>query len=324
MTALRAALVVLGLLVLPRLDAAGTGTAVLHDVGMARHAPTGGGVDHQLPADTLAAGEEAPADTSGLFDLDETAPADSAEDAGSDEDEAYDRASVPVDTAAVAARPVPRAILDRFRANPDYRYDGRVGERGPSALSRLWDWFVRTYLSPASKAVFSRPGRTVLVVLAFALLIALAIRLVHAGGGGLFGRRDAPGGQAGDILLDADRIEDVDLDALLSRARAAGRFRDATRFRFLRGLQRLAAAGLIVWERHKTDGDYLREVRAHHRPALTAAFAEAARAFAWVWYGEAPLDAARYARVEATLDRLDGALNAPSPPATTHPAEAPV
>ena len=246
----------------------------------------------------------------------DTARADAYDDplAPAEDDETAEPPSsgVPLDTARVAARPVPQAALDRLRADPAYHYDRRAGERGPSLLERLWDWFVRTYLRPAGEAAFSRPGRDAFVLLALLGLVALVLWLV-GWSGGVFARgdraaADAPGGP----LLDAERIEDVDLAGLLSRARAAGRFRDATRYRYLLGLQRLAADGLLAWAPHKTDGEYLRDLRRHDRPALTAAFADAARAFAWVWYGEAPLDAARFARVEALLDRLDGARPAPA------------
>ncbi len=85
-------------------------------------------------------------------------------------------------------------------------------------------------------------------------------------------------------------------------------WRAATRWRFLVSLRRLGAAGVLRLDAHKTDGDYRREIRGAGRP-LARAFADAADAFAWVWYGAAALDADRFARVETTFDRLDAALD---------------
>jgi len=95
---------------------------------------------------------------------------------------------------------------------------------------------------------------------------------------------------------------------LLRQAMAEGHHREAIRFRYLRVLQRLAADGVVVWQKHKTNRDYLAEVQRSGRADLAAPFGEVTRLFAWVWYGEAPVDAVRYGRMTASFDRVEAAL----------------
>jgi hypothetical protein len=145
-------------------------------------------------------------------------------------------------------------------------------------------------------------------------------RLLGGEGGGLFARRD--GGRKGTEvgpMLDADDIAEVDLEALLARAAAEGRGRDVVRYRFLRALQALAAAGAIEWRKAKTNRHYATEVR-DAAPAAAGAFDEAARVFAWVWYGGHPLDPPAAGAADRALDRLEAAVEALEPAAVAAPA----
>jgi len=143
-------------------------------------------------------------------------------------------------------------------------------------------------------------------------------RLVGGEGGGLFARRDRRQAGAGaGPMLDVDDIAEVDLAALLAIALAEGRPRDVVRYRFLLALQRLADARVLAWRKDKTNRQYATEVRAA-APAAAGAFDEASRVFAWVWYGDHPLDVPAAGAAERALDRLDAAverIGAPAPEA---------
>ncbi len=194
----------------------------------------------------------------------------------------------------LAARPVPTAVLDAYRADPDFRYDHPAAE-GPSLLQLFWSWLSREVLQPLADASTTEGGTWVLGALAVVGLAWVLARVLRAGPGGVFSRDPA---RAGADLLDADAIAAVDLDARLAEALAGGRHREAVRWRFLRLLQRLDGAGRIAWRRDKTNLDYVREVAA-------APFADAVRVFDHVWYGERPVDARRYARLDAVLARAE-------------------
>lgn len=204
----------------------------------------------------------------------------------------------------LAARAVPRAVLDAYRADPDFQY-ARPDAEGPSLAALVWQWVTRTLLAPLAEASQSDWGTWALVALAVAALAWAVTRVLRVEGGGVFarpGRLSAVG-----PLLDAEQIGAVDLGPLLAAALAEGRLRDAVRFRFLVLLQRLDAAGALAWRRDKTNRDYAREVAARGGGgAAASAFAEAARAFDYVWYGERPVDAARYARLDPLFARAEG------------------
>jgi hypothetical protein len=225
--------------------------------------------------------------------------------------EAREPPNAPFDTAAVVPRPVPEAALDRFRADPDYHYED-VGAAGPSLWELFWRWVNETFLDPIARNTSSRFWRWFWPVLAALVLAAVLVRLFLGGGGGLFARRGAAVPE-GAILLDAEDIEAVDLEALLRRALAERRHRDAVRFLYLRALQALAGGGLVEWQKDKTNRDYLRELR-RTAGALERPFDDLTRLFEWVWYGEAAVDEARFAAVQARFDRFGEALRAATAP----------
>ena len=140
-------------------------------------------------------------------------------------------------------------------------------------------------------------------------------RLLRADVGPLFGRKDEAVEAASGELLDVDDISTVDLGSMLARALEDGRLRDAVRFRYLLALQALDGAGAIAWRRDKTNRDYVREARAASGD-LARPFADVTRAFDYVWYGERPVDRARFDRLGDRFDRLDAALREARPRAT--------
>jgi hypothetical protein len=198
-------------------------------------------------------------------------------------------------------------VLERFR-DADHRYGHDLRER-PSWWDQFWAWVRDNIVRPltSSKAEFF--WKVIAPILAVLGVGWALYRLVGGEGSGLFARRDRRRkGEAG-ILLDVDDITTVDLEALLAAARADGRSREVVLFRNLRALQGLAAREVLKWRKDKTNRHYAVEVRAA-APAAAAAFDEASRVFAWVWYGDHPLDAAASAAAEAALTHLDDAVSA--------------
>jgi hypothetical protein len=78
---------------------------------------------------------------------------------------------------------------------------------------------------------------------------------------------------------------------------AAGRFREAVRAVYLAVLSRLHQQRLLRYERTRTNGEYVREVRLAQQapPALHAAFARLTAQFEGRWYGDAGCAAGDYA-----------------------------
>lgn len=84
-----------------------------------------------------------------------------------------------------------------------------------------------------------------------------------------------------------ENIEDVDIQTLLSRARAEGDFRLAVRLYYLGLLKRLHVLNMIVWKKDKTNRDYLAELCANgsHFDEIR----KLTNSYESAWYGEHPI-----------------------------------
>lgn len=84
-----------------------------------------------------------------------------------------------------------------------------------------------------------------------------------------------------------ENIEDVDIQTLLSRARAEGDLRVAVRLYYLGLLKRLHELKMIVWKKDKTNRDYLSELFANgfHFDEVR----KLTNSYESVWYGEHPI-----------------------------------
>ena len=210
--------------------------------------------------------------------------------------------TVPVDTLSSLAAP---ARLDAYRADPDFQYD-RPEAAGPSLWEQFWAWVYRTFVEPVFDNTTAEMWEWIAVIAGVLALAWVVTRLLRTEGGSPFARRDRALADVGP-LLDVDDIEAVDLDALLADAVARGAYREAVRYRYLVLLQRAAEVGVVAWRRDKTNRDYLAEARASDA-ALARPFAQATRVFDYVWYGERPVDGARYAALAPTFERVEAAL----------------
>lgn len=206
-----------------------------------------------------------------------------------------------------APRDAPQPQLDELRANPDFQYEDPEAET-PSLWDRFWMWVARTFLQPIGEGVTSRPTQWALMTLAGLAILWVLVRFLRGEGSGLFGRKDIDAGEVGELLLDVENIEDVDLGSRLADAIRDGDHRAAVRLRYLLALQVLAQKGHIEWARDKTNRTYVLEARQSAGAEVGRAFADVTRVFDHVWYGGLRVDADRYARFENRFDRLDTQL----------------
>jgi len=208
---------------------------------------------------------------------------------------------------AVSPRLAPEAALEELRANPDFQYEDPEAET-PSLWDRFWMWVARTFLKPIGDGVTSKPTQYGLMALAAVAILWILVRFLRGEGSGLFGRKDVASSEVGELLLDVEDIESVDLGSRLADALRDGDHRAAVRLRYLLALQRLAQSGHIEWARDKTNRTYVVETRQSAGADVGRAFADVTRVFDHVWYGGLSVDAARYARFEGRFDQLDAQL----------------
>ena len=84
-----------------------------------------------------------------------------------------------------------------------------------------------------------------------------------------------------DNILDEEQIEENDFDALLKLALSKEEYRSALRIMFLKSLQILNKKEVIIYQKNKTNYEYLSEI---NKQKLKPVFQKASDSFSWVWY----------------------------------------
>lgn len=98
-------------------------------------------------------------------------------------------------------------------------------------------------------------------------------------------------------------LHEAEIDRFLREALAAQNYRLAVRLYFLAVMKELSLKQIIEWQKDKTNGVYLREVRANSRDWYED-FARVTLIFEYVWYSEKPFTAEGYAEVEPFYKNL--------------------
>lgn len=96
-------------------------------------------------------------------------------------------------------------------------------------------------------------------------------------------------------------LTQIDLQALIDKALKQGDYRLAVRYMFLKSLKELSGKQLIQWHFEKTNNDYLGELTT---PDLKKEFKTVSRLYDYIWYGEFPIDRARFAKAKVRFDQL--------------------
>ena len=96
-------------------------------------------------------------------------------------------------------------------------------------------------------------------------------------------------------------LHETDLDRFLREALEKRDYASAIRIYYLQIIKSLSEKNAITWSREKTNRDYLRETRDYR---LGEAFHTVTRAYEHIWYGNQPLSAADYARLEPQFKNL--------------------
>ncbi len=93
-----------------------------------------------------------------------------------------------------------------------------------------------------------------------------------------------------------------------ARQESEGDYRRAYRALFLAILLKLDQAGIVAFERGRTNGEYLRSLRRANRKELSDLFAPLTLDFDLRWYGEKPTTAEDAAAMRGEYDRLEKIL----------------
>ncbi len=233
---------------------------------------------------------------------------DTAASATADDDETTvatpaDTATGPLtireDQSVITPRLPQDTLVESFRNDPDFIYQ-EAAKPGQSFFEKLFAWLLRWL----GRIFHNEVTGNTLPYVFFGLIVAFMIwKLVGADTGGIFARRDRK------VEIDPREVEEniheMDFDTLIADAVAEGRLRRAVRLLYLKLLKQMTDRGMIDWRIDKTNRDYLRELDAS---PLREPFAEATRAFEYVWYGDFAIDAASFSSIRAMFDGLAGSV----------------
>lgn len=96
-------------------------------------------------------------------------------------------------------------------------------------------------------------------------------------------------------------IHEINFEGEIEKAMSARNYRLAVRLLYLRSLKYLSDAHLIEWHIEKTNEDYLRELAGAPQHNL---FSMLTHQFEYVWYGDFPVDAQKFQRINELFLKL--------------------
>lgn len=196
-------------------------------------------------------------------------------------------------TLSVTADP---AGLSRILARQEFQWKDRITE--PNALQKLWQR-IQAALDRLAQTIFGfQGGDYIFGAGALIVFIAMVLYLLR---NLLFGfvaeSRLAPRVRAGSEELTADSAL-----AAAQNLSQGGDYRSAVRYLYLSALLLLEERGLLVYDRTRTNREYLRSVSGY--PELETSLRFVVEVFDRVWYGYQPLEDRDYQFYERQVGKL--------------------
>lgn len=241
---------------------------------------------HETPADTL----EQP-----VVEADSLTNADNDEAIIIEEREAVFRR----DTGQIEihVRKIDTALISKFRNDPVFDYDERLPARD------LWKEFIQWLGSklrkwfPKIKNVQLENFFKIVFIVAAVILIVLIVWMILRGSfTGVLGKKS----DAGNVVIPSEEnIRELNLDELIATHIAAGNYRFAIRYMFLKVLKILDKNKQIKWKPDKTNYEFGNEIK---DAGARTVFFRLAYIYDVVWYGNFPLDKEQFENLKTQYD----------------------
>lgn len=198
-----------------------------------------------------------------------------------------DTAAIAMDSVTVRDAQFNSAEVARLQANPEFDYD-----RSLQVENLWWDRLLKWAQQQLNDLFGTKTGRWMFSHLHWAILLIAVLLLLYYLRKRLFHGVFTPEANKPKQVLEIhEDLAAIDLDQLLAVAEDEKRWRLALRYQYLKVLRRLMDDGRIRFKPESTDRDYLLQLK---DPAQRTTFSELSFLFKWAWYGDAPMDEARY------------------------------
>ena len=203
------------------------------------------------------------------------------------------------DSAKVGPRNFDQQQLRVYRGQKDFKYDN-VAPVQEDLWKRFWRWIWELIDRVLSNTYTGGFLKYLIIVVLATGLIFVVIKML-----GLDLRIFAGKARVVDVPYTetTDNIHEIDFNAEIDRAIAAGNYRLAVRLFYLYSLKRLDERDVISWMPEKTNQAYLAEIT---DPDQRSQFGRLTRQFEFVWYGEFFIDKAHFNQVKLDFDRFNG------------------
>ena len=189
-------------------------------------------------------------------------------------------------------RTIPPEVMERYRNDSDFDY-----RFGYEQTISWWEQFKRWLAEQLSRLFGSVeidfPIDWLLYIFCAAAIIFAILKLMGVSIGGLF-RRDESAGRMDMQPVMEQNIHKINFEEEISRAQQSQNYRKAVRLLYIWTLKRLADADHIHWHPGKTNADYQLELQ---QSPLLPDFSSLSIYYEYAWYGEFPVDAPLYEKV---------------------------
>jgi hypothetical protein len=205
------------------------------------------------------------------------------------------------DSATTDVRTFSDASLDKYKTGKQFQYE-KSFEPPKSLWTRFWNWVWSKIGDILSTKGGAATFKTILILLAIAVLAFFIYRLTGMSRSGLFGRKD---GSRLDYSTADENIHTINFEAAIQQAIEDGNYRLAVRLLYLQSLKYLADRELINWQVNKTNIAYVQELGG---TAYQRDFDDLTRQFENNWYGDVPIAVSEFGEVRNQFSRFNRQL----------------
>lgn len=177
--------------------------------------------------------------------------------------------------------------LDKYRNSSEFQYIRNKSEV-LTWWGRLKQWILQKIVDLIHYGTETNLGKTILILLAIAVIIYVAYRMIGADKTGLWAKKNA-GPTLGDLT--EENIHLIDFDELIKEAVSKNNYRLSIRLWYLKTLRNLSGKNFISWKPGKTNYEYVAELA---QTQYEVSFKNLTRNFEYSWYGEAEVTTDEY------------------------------
>lgn len=191
-----------------------------------------------------------------------------------------EQAQIPADSSSVNIRAIDTETLNELTEDPVFEYN-EVAQNPDSLMSRIYGWLMQII----QYIMDNRWTSVIIKIIFFGIFAIVLVALINQILGGNLSTAFSTKKTSDKLSLNIEQseLDETNYDEMLDSALAENRYRDAVRILYLKALQQLNEAELIVWKADKTNHDYLLKLNDH--PSKTS-FSRLTSYYEYLEYGD--------------------------------------